>query len=291
MITALGRVHFDRDNTREDMVDSLKGLKAGAEVRAVAERLDEQVKELGTDMRQSWRDLNRVSSQLRSCRSIDRCQELKEDFDEKKDEVQELRDKHWELAEEITEERNDAFEELEDIDGLSRSELREYRAPFSRLAKKMEEMVDARRLGASNVGNRTSVTGYDPLVGSYDTQSFLEERGLPSDFYEVRGGNVAMRRSNGLYTPNQYLPMGSQQNVGFQQQQNQYLPAYMQGGGQQQFAGAIPLNGGGYFGGQQNNFGQPNYAGGGQSLLPPPQGGMNRPGMQPQGGAIPAPRM
>jgi hypothetical protein len=313
MITALGRVRFDRDRVRDQMIDSLQSLKAGAEIRTAARELDEEVRELETEMRQEWREYNRLTNQFRmSCRSREGCDmELYEELSEQQAELSDLRETHWDLAERIGEERSEALETIEEHeDGMTRAERREYTAPFNRLARQMEQMVDARRLGASSQGNRTSVTGGDSVVGRdgrYDGSgaAFLEENNLPADFYDVRGGNIAMRRSNGMYQPSPVTPMGSPQNI-VGQPQMQYVPQYLNPNIGPQYQGAIPV------GGMQGPYlqGQAGFSG---SLLPPPQIGMRQPmygapmpagpmgpmgpqmgpGMMPPqgGGAIPAPRM
>lgn len=247
LIATLGTVRFDRDSDRTEMIGSLEALRAGADARVAAADLEEDVADLETEMKSSWKDLNKLTRDFQnSCRTRTGCdRDIYDQIQDQNSRVGELREEHSELAQTIKEEQDEAIDSLDDYrESMTRTELRDYTAPFAKLKSRMETMVDARKLGASNVGNQTSVDA--PAT---------TDSGLPTDFYDVRNGNTALRRGNGMYQApvmNNQVPMGSPQAINNQMMQQPYSPQYMQPGMQ------MP--------GQQ-----------GQSLLPSPGGmGMNQ---------------
>ncbi len=250
LIATLGSIRFDRDSERTEMIESLEALRAGADARVVAADLEEDVSDLESEMKSSYKDLNKLTREFQnSCRTRTGCdRDVYEQIQDQNERVSELREEHYELAQTISEEQEDATDSLEDYrDSMTRSELRDYTSPFAKLKSRMDTLKDARKMQASTSDKQP---GIEAVPGQDSTLN-----GFPSDFYDVRGGNSALRRGNGMFEvpQNSQVPMGSPQAINNQMMQQPYSPQYMQPGMQQ---GMIP--------------------GQGQSLLPAPTGmGMN----------------
>lgn len=277
MLDALNKTRFDHDSDREKMVESLQGLRAGAQARQGALDLQDDVKDLSNQMKSSYRDLAQLNKNFQnSCRTRNGCdRDIFDQIQDTKSQIQDLRSDHDDLAKEIVEARDDANSDLEDYDhAVSRAEMREYTSPYSKLLTQMDDMVNPQKMNSLGNANDSLVTTDPRFNGS--GQAFLDQYGLPADFFAVRGGAGAMQRTNGLYTsPSLLQPMGSPVMLNNQYQMGQYNPQYMQVPGTTQ-------------------LGMPQMPGVGGSLLPPPNGMMGGSPMMPgmmgaAGRPIPAP--
>lgn len=288
MITALNRVHFDRDSERTKMIDSLEGLRAGAEALEVALGLQDEVNSLQKDARDKRADLDKVYRDYQnSCRSRTGCNyELVEEFNEKKTELTDLKEEYNDLKQEITDAEDEVLDGEDGLNdyksALSSAEVREFTAPFKKMKSQMNDLTDPRKVVDRDF---QTVLGRDPISDGSGQSN------LPQDFYQVRNG--ANNRSNGMYQfPAQQRPMGSGPMINQQMGQGSYTPQYMVPGmGMQNSMLPVPP------GGMQNGMmmgpmGQPNVIPAGGGMRPPMYGGQQptygqQPyGNQPMGGNV-----
>lgn len=265
MISALDRANFDRDSERDKMIESLKGLRAGAEARTAALDLQDQVNDLSKDVKSARNEANNLyRDYINSCRSRTGCDSDKLDqFNEKRSDLADLKDDYDGLKEDIKDAQDQVIDGEDGVndfkESLSRAEVKEFTQPFAKMDQQMKDMVDPRKMN----GGTDSTAGRDPRYDG-SGQAFLEENNLPSDFYEVRGGNSATNRGNGMYVPPQQQVNQPQMNP--QYGPRNYVPQYLSPGMSQPLLPAPNGMYGQQMYGQQSMYGQQMY--GRPNILP-----------------------